>query len=104
MKGCCKGLIPPCSSLLCQAGLTAQVTSCGVSPTPDLPFLLSSPPGPPLGQESACASPTPVRGSCRQEQVDLATRQGGTAEPNFLQVLLDYTHYLLTIFREEGAG
>lgn len=45
MKGCCKLLIPPCSSLLCQAGLTARVTSLRVSPTPDLPFFLSSPPG-----------------------------------------------------------
>lgn len=99
MKGCCKGLIPPSSSLLCQAGLTAQVTSCGVSPTPDLPFLLSSPLGPPLAQASACPSPTPMNGPC-----ELAACQGGTTEPTFLQVLLDYTHYLLTIFREEGTG
>lgn len=35
---------------------------------------------------------------------DLAECQGGAAEPIFCQVLLDYTHHLVTTFREEGGS
>lgn len=103
MKGCCKLpnstlLIP---SLLCQAGLTARVTSLRVSPTPDLPFLLSSPPG----LSGHPLQPWDGGGTRTGAWVgDLAESQGGAAEPIFCQVLLDYTHHLVTTFREEGGS